>query len=552
MGKGRISAMKKIYRLLLTGICLFLSLAGCSRKEDYREYKDKIWVMEEVQGKEDVEEEEASVDIQSPSFSFRIREIDEDHISGEISITEEEEMLEEYFDSFSIEEKKGSFSGKITDGIAICNFDDSKGNHGTFTIRKWSNGSLMVEMEYDEKTWENRKAEDGTYSFRPYSVSDIKGFSIQEEEREINLADGGRAKLVTGQMKDEKEGFAYPQAYVTDMDGIILYRLDMGILFGTEISDIRLEDMDGNGTEDVSIIIRYSMENVEDREGTIEWTYNQNPEGGFEIKEEEMDYERYLRKVWVVKAGVGDNVFGMDVGFRITDISNGIVKGNFCVEGIASTSTFYDNSLEGRIVNNVADCIITRSLSGNDNYGRAVLKFCDDGTIEVLSRYNHVYEHEVTERYEGRYLCRPYNISDMTEREIIDEYTFETELDGWGDIWIVTMLTDVFPEKGYFFSEAYITDEKRNVLFEFRLYSDPYLKVSNVVLEDYDGNGVEDVEFYLTMTKREHDEEVMRGETKNTIINVFKQSSPGEFEGENILDAETGEECIPYEVYYRY
>lgn len=550
MGEGRISDMKKGYKLLLTDICLFLILAGCSRKEDYREYKDKIWVMEEVQGKEDVEEEEASVDIQSPSFSFRIREIDKDHISGEISITEEE-ILEEYFDSFSIEEKKGSFSGKITDGIAICNFDDSKGNHGTFTIRKWSNGSLMVEMEYNEKTWENRKAEDGTYSFRPYSVSDIKGFSIQEEEREINLADGGRAKLVTGQMKDEKEGFAYPQAYVTDMDGIILYRLDMGILFGTEISDIRLEDTDGNGTEDVSIIIRYSMENVEDREGTIEWTYNQKSEGEFELKEEEMDYERYLRKVWVVKANEGDNVYGTDVEFRITDIRNGIVKGNFCVGELVDMTSVHVSNFEGRIINNVADCIITTGLSGNDDYGRVVLKFCDYGNIEVLSKYNCVYQHEVFERYEGRYLCKPYNISDMRGREIIDEYTFESKVDGWGDIWIVTMLTDVFPGKGYYFSEAYITTTNRDVLFKFDVNSDPYLKVSNIVIEDYDGNGVEDVEFYLTMTKS-HDEEVMHGETKNTIINVFKQSSPGEFEGENILDAETGEECIPYEVYYRY
>lgn len=537
--------MKKIYKLFLIGKLFLLSLTGCSLKKDYRDYKDKIWISEQVQG-----EEEGTADSRFKSFSFRIREIDEENISGEISIAEEAGILDEYFDIFSIEEKKGSFSGKITNGVAVCSFDDSKGNQGTFTIRTWEKDGLKVEVKYDEKTWENRKAEDGTYFFSAYLVSDIKGF-VSQGEREINLADSSRAELVTGRMENLEEGFDYPQVYVADSEGVILCRLDMGTLFGTEIADIRLEDMNGDGTEDVSIMIQYDMENVEDREGRIEWAYYQRPEGGFEIREEERDYEEYLRKVWVVKSDKGENVYGMDVGFRITDISDGIVRGKFEVQGLADMTSFYGSDLEGRIINNIADCIITEKISGSYNYGRAVLKFCDDGNIEVLSRYNHVYQHEVSERYEGRYLCRSYNISDMIEREIIDEYTFETELDGWGDVWIVTMLTDVFSEKGYYGSEAYIANENRDVLFEFDVDSDPYLKISNVVIEDYDGNGIEDVEFYLTMTES-HDEEVVRGELKNTVIYVFTQSSPGEFKGVYVLDAETGEECIPYEVFYRY
>lgn len=116
---------------------------------------------------------------------------------------------------------------------------------------------------------------------------------------------------------------------------------------------------------------------------------------------------------------------------------------------------------------------------------------------------------------------------------MVDEYTFETKLDSWGDIWITTVQTNI-DEDGNFYSDVYMTTEEGDILNKFNLGTYPDMKVADIVIEDVDGDGLKDVA--ITTVFKNYEEEIGNIEDERAIKWMNYQNEMGNFVGKEAID----------------
>lgn len=517
--------MKKIYHLLEIITCLFLcmSLEGCAPK-DYSQYLNKVWII-------DNEMEETPV----LGFSFRITEMHDGIIVGECCLGEGSILTDCYFEQCSLEGKPGEFSGEIIDGVAECNFQDNHGNEGKLIMKEWEEDSITVSLEYTNKIWEYREAEDETYIFKAYGISDIVDFNVMEEYvREVDMSSFCDAELVCGHLDNREDDVYYPLAYLTTRDGEILYQFDMGAIQGTQISDVMTEDINGDGLEDVRLTICYDLTEAwgsPNTEMTINWNFYQKEKGKFYIAEEDQDYSEYLNRIWFVKTE--EKPLITPFAFYFTEIEENNIIGKIDLDGwISMNKSWNENvgvtaNIYGKIVNGMAFCDVE---SDDGSRGKLIVTGWED---DQLIAYLKKKKEDFISDDEGIYLCQAHNIKDLRNIFVVDEYTFETKLDSWGDIWITTVQTNI-DEDGNFYSDVYMTTEEGDILNKFNLGTYPDMKVADIVIEDVDGDGLKDVA--ITTVFKNYEEEIGNIEDERAIKWMNYQNEMGNFVGKEAID----------------
>lgn len=185
-------------------------------------------------------------------------------------------------------ENEGIFIGKIQHGKIECSFYDEDGNEGKLTFISWGNNRIEAEMECSKVTavWQDNRKNNGVYWFRPYHFSDISNAAVLDEHSfELDLNSWGHVCLVSARVDNVELGRYYPATYLTDLEGNILYYFHPGYLAGTEIYNIIVEDMNGDGLKDVGVVTGFSFYDNSHTKQLIRWDFYQMEDGRFYYNE---------------------------------------------------------------------------------------------------------------------------------------------------------------------------------------------------------------------------------------------------------------------------
>lgn len=220
------------------------------------------------------------------------------------------------------------------------------------------------------------------------------------------------------------------------------------------------------------------------------------------ISANHIDYNQYLKKVWVVKSW-GGGAHNYNTSFCITKIENGVIEGEFCTGAVACNGTTPASPpfdmFSGTIKNGVVELLFkstnVHSKEYSDENGdraKVTLNFKDENELEA----NIVYSKRLNDLsfINGNYLYRPYNFADTLYMEPQRKRSFSVNLDYWGNIKIITA---VISSKGKIYPVAYLTNENNDILFEFYVQQ---FEIANVAAEDINGDGLKDIIFSSTDT----------------------------------------------------
>lgn len=204
---------------------------------------------------------------------------------------------------------------------------------------------------------------------------------------------------------------------------------------------------------------------------------------------EKYDYSYYLKKTWVIR-GINDFM----PSIYITNIDNGIVEGKWSLHPILPDC--YVNSFES---------LEYGTIKGIISNGEAQCKFDDvsgSGIIKLIFKENSIIEANIEftnkeyidkEYPNGNYIFYPYSISDLSV--LTDKKIYPIELEYWGKVNIITgYITAHHP-----YAVAYLTDSDDNILYRFKGLTNG-VKVTEVVIEDMNDDGLSDIKIILGMS----------------------------------------------------
>ena len=253
----------------------------------YEQYLKKIWVVSEWDGGA----------YEYPlSFVFTDIDIENGFITGKYSMYS---VAYPVFYYYSFKESSGKdFTGSISDGVAECLLSDGSGNNGELTIYFRENNAIEVSMTFVDRNEDNVKLyqkmcedlqidspylPDGAYIYRPHNISDInkRAHSIRMNSFVTEIDSWGCINFVTVLFDNGRIWFS--DAYITNENGDILYKF-RGTISASEIIDVIIEDVNGDGLKDVKLIlgfIDYSTGLVMEDMPQIEWLFLQLEGGCF-------------------------------------------------------------------------------------------------------------------------------------------------------------------------------------------------------------------------------------------------------------------------------
>lgn len=230
---------------------------------DYNQYLKYIWI--------------ADWNENNTPLSFRIDKIDGNIISGGIStnIAEPEYFrdLDEY-----LEYSGNNMYGEIVNGVAECVFNIHELMKGTIRIELIGANALRAEIKYIEKNEIVEYYRDGTSIYRPYNITDRDLF-IEDKNLEIetNLDSWGDVKIVSGR---QETSHAVPVIFMTDKEGNVFYSFSAPFQHETSVKEVIVEDMNGDGLQDVKIVTWIITDEPDNLEDFI-WNFYQMKNGLF-------------------------------------------------------------------------------------------------------------------------------------------------------------------------------------------------------------------------------------------------------------------------------
>lgn len=198
------------------------------------------------------------------------------------------------------------------------------------------------------------------------------------------------------------------------------------------------------------------------------------------------DYSKYLNLIWCPESNDSDVYYPC---FRLTEISEDNVKGYIgtCSEVmpqcfINSFEPVKYNEFSGKFENGKAVCIFelgSEKLSGTLN-----IEFAEN-ELETEIEFDKTesdsnYKTPITGIY------TPYNVYDQSY--IINTVSIGAELNSWGKVNITT----VYMNQEHPWSEAFITDDSGNILYEFEALING-VEPKSITTADYNKDGLTDV-----------------------------------------------------------
>ncbi|MBP3457980.1 MAG: hypothetical protein J6K58_02100 [Lachnospiraceae bacterium] len=565
--------VKKLVLLYLILVCFGIGFVSCGKSEeeiikdeqdtplketdseeaDYSMFLKKIWITEL----------DLPYNSSDPVLcAFYITDIKDGNIKGKIKTIESIEK--EYYYQGLTEEMisfpfNGDFSGTVQGDMATCEFKDHRGYSGNISLIFQKADEILVIIDTDRL--QDPLQESGDYSetnlFTPWTLESINGLvqdSLKSET--VKLDDFGKVQIVRGNIEQAEK--MYPCVYLTDEEGNILYSFEMGYAIGMEVSNLSIEDLNGDGYADISIELE---EKISGSANTLQWDFYRQSEGVFEKEgieddglnaEQELDYNKYKEKIWCLEYDfeIEGNVFKRyQFSFYFSQFCNGKVYGR-CRLGDLVRKDWYDEASRvsyqygntsvdgyffGEFVNGVLVC---RFWDQSGNEGWLKVQNWEENSLEVELEWTRKNPHDGIEfsGKDGTYSFRTWNLEKMYDKkeengmEIVDKSFYSVDMQYWGNVQLVTVSAR-HVENNYYCAYAYLTTSDGDILYEFDLggacESDNSVMVTNVEIEDYNEDDLEDIIITVIPSYEKTDSEGQNIQTSEKVY--FYQQENGRF-----------------------
>ncbi len=157
------------------------------------------------------------------------------------------------------------FQGTVYDGTAECEYENDDGGKGTFSLTFCGDDWIEARLEEDENQ---------CYLLRPYNISD-ENLMDNQMSYEVELDSWGTVKLFSA---NSESHLSIPRVYLINEQGDILYQFSAGYQTASEVLEIIVEDMNGDGLKDVEVVTYFSdMPDIY----RFEWYFYQEEDGFF-------------------------------------------------------------------------------------------------------------------------------------------------------------------------------------------------------------------------------------------------------------------------------
>ena len=206
-----------------------------------------------------------------------------------------------------------------------------------------------------------------------------------------------------------------------------------------------------------------------------------------------IDYDQYLKKIWVEKNWDG-GAYDYSFSFFISNIENGVVEGKLSTHAVAEPDFFYYSlepskylgDLNGMIDNSIAECEFS-SRAGDK--GKLTLIFKND-EIEATIDYTEQREVYKDISLAGKYLFRPYNLADIEYFTQNQEHSFAVDLDSWGNVYFVSGEVD---SDRVIHPAAFLTNEHDDILYVFNASFHTGSRIIDAEVKDINGDSLKDI-----------------------------------------------------------
>lgn len=231
----------------------------------------------------------------------------------------------------------------------------------------------------------------------------------------------------------------------------------------------------------------------------------------FGIKTRNINYDEYLRKTWVAENWRGgNNQYTALFLFEIDKVEEGIIEGRYAGYRYIYEPTF---SFSGVIKNGVAECILYKG-DGVTPAGELKLVFLESNKIDATIDWYQSSLHK-------NYIFRPYNLGDIADFRFSKEVVRQAaNIDTWGQVNIVAGFIDI--NKPY--PVIYLVNEHDDILYEFEASYQTASEVCEIVVDDFNADGLQDVKIVTYFPKDVAIEKIER---------IFYQTDNGDFERGN-------------------
>lgn len=220
---------------------------------DYSSYLKKIWI---VDGWEDEE----------PRWDFPISLVftktEEGVVEGYFYMGG---MISTNYFRILINPNMPQFRGMVYDGTAECEYDVDDGGKGTFSLTFCGNDRIEAKLGEDENQ---------SYTLRPYNISDEK-FRDNQTSYEVEVDSWGTVNLFYA---NTESNYSVPVVYFIDEQGDIIYQFSAAYQTESEVLEVIIEDMNGDGLKDVEVVTYFS--DIPDVY-RFEWYFYQEEDGFF-------------------------------------------------------------------------------------------------------------------------------------------------------------------------------------------------------------------------------------------------------------------------------
>ena len=226
-----------------------------------------------------------------------------------------------------------------------------------------------------------------------------------------------------------------------------------------------------------------------------------------ELNSFEIDWQDFLGKIWITDDWI-ENRFNL-LSFRLDEIKNGSIFGVVKSSDAAFPPVF-------RAVGNQvhsgqsSESNIILTVQSNKAYGYFELPDGTKGAITIEAKEKGVISaiielacmasrHSTYELFEGNFIYRPLNISDMPlshSASFVEDknLSFRTNLDVWG----YTYFRVGTREGNRSIPVIYLTDYDGNILYSFEAAYQSFTYVYEIIVKDLNANGLLDVTIVTT------------------------------------------------------
>ena len=205
-----------------------------------------------------------------------------------------------------------------------------------------------------------------------------------------------------------------------------------------------------------------------------------------------IDYNQFIKKVWVVKNWTTNEGYNNYFSFSIYEIANEKLKGKFSISAIAvPDNEFYSpdylGSLSGTTNNDKAEC----QFSDKDgNNGNITLVFKKSDEIEATFNYTSKSKYNKDISLDGTFQFRPYNLKDIDGFNPFKDQSFTVDLNSWGN---VKFVSGKILGGNHIPTVAYLTNKDNDILYDFTWAIPNNVDFYAVSFQDANKDGLKDI-----------------------------------------------------------